>query len=329
MGVAAGSSARAIAVQPHNGVSVAMFIDSERVHAEWSMQAVPLEPLNLSTGTDVETPEQSRKSTVTQGGAKRRRSSTAVLSEAQPAALSTKLHHTYGRASRTSTLDSTAMASSSSSRPSNAPAAGRLDGALRPVTRTNIQRANITLETLRPTALINVKEEVLEKLPVWGKSVLCIIQIALELEAIKSLPCDTLAFSDKHRRPAPIGQFARSHRHFQDNVFSKFKPDFVVSLWKWWILLVDDMRVIDGSGDDRRPGGIRAEADWSRLLVCGQNGLWQVVVAVLVWRKHIERKPSLAHTPESWAAFVVNVKLVFDALLHFVSTCRTKKSRSS
>jgi hypothetical protein len=316
-GVAARSSARAIAVQPHNGLSVAMFFDDGWAHAEWSTK---------------ETLSKDTAKTVREGGQEKcRRLSTMGLTEPMAKSLSPKLPMTrmYGRSTRK--MSSTLVTDGPSAPTSvyRTPGAGHLAYALTSVTRAHLTRVGITSDAMKVTALLNIREELLEKIPVWGKCVACIIQVTLELEGHKSLPVDTLAFSNKSHRPAPIGQFARSHQCFQDNVFNTFKADFKVNLWKWWILLVEDMRVFEGSGRDWRPGPIRIDADWLRLLVRGQNGFWQVVVTVLVWRKHIKRQGSSANVLDSWTAFAMDVELVFDALLDSLLMPKVKKVRSS
>jgi hypothetical protein len=187
--------------------------------------------------------------------------------------------------------------------------------ALLPASAKDISHASINNKTLEGTALENVSEEILSKLSAWGKGLTELIGLAIHIEALVLLPSKALAVQDK-RRPEPIGLFGKNYRKFTDGVFKKFKPNYGTQLWSWWSLLSKNMREIVGKSDSARPGAILDDAEWSPLLVRGNKGIWTVVVAVVLWRKHMERTPSaLAQDLHSWAEFVVDIIRVFKVLI--------------
>jgi hypothetical protein len=312
--IASGPNASAMAAKPLEGIVAAAYFVNGQAHAEWSKQAP-----NSSTGV-LSPPKPGRKRRHTGSG---QSTSPHMIAETPKPSV----QRTYGKKIRG---DSTSASGSSASQPrvsSAGPASTAIhppmlstaeEGvalALLPASAKDISHASINNKTLKGTALENVSEEILSKLSAWGKGLTELIGLAIHIEALVLLPSKALAVQDK-RRPEPIGLFGKNYRKFTDGVFKKFKPNYGTQLWSWWSLLSKNMREIVGEGDSAHPGAILDDADWSPLLVRGNKGIWIVVVAVVLWRKHMERTPSaLAQDLHSWAEFVVDVIRVFKVLI--------------
>jgi hypothetical protein len=199
--------------------------------------------------------------------------------------------------------------------------------ALLPATKANIATANINITTLTNTAFHNVKEEVCKSLKVWGKALTRLIGVVIELEAIQSLTPGPLSIADK-QRPTPIKNFNKSGRAFQGSVFKDWDQKYGTQLWNWWALLQEEMREVVGTGTNHRPGNVLPNADWTPLLMRGQNGIWVVVVGAILWRKEMEKKPTYYRDDiHSWAEFVLDAEYILELLLDVASTRRSKKPR--
>jgi hypothetical protein len=311
--VAVGANARAMAVKPLDGVVAAAFFRKGQAHAEWSKSVDPPAPTVTSL------PKKQR--------AKRRRtgSNTSIGESSSTTPTRPRIKHTYGK--KTQVVEpalnafssiSTAATSSTSLEPSVATTTTSsissndiITFILLSASPRDISVSKVTIKNLTNTALHEVKDVVISKLSTWGKGVTEVLGLAIEIESNKSLPASgRLSITDK-RRPMPITQFGKSYRKFQNNVFNTFKPGWTSHLWSWWITLQDGMREIVGVGDARRPGAFEVHADWSPLLIRGVNGIWLVVVAIVLWRENIDRLPVQRDADlRAWAEFVVDVKRI-------------------
>jgi hypothetical protein len=312
--VALGRNASAMAAKPLQGIVAAAFFVDGQAHAEWSKVAQP------SPSTSAFTPPKP--------GRKRRHTGSEIATNPAANTESPKpsVKRTYGKQTGTPSVSgSSSSATGRTSAGHRAPAASSLSthtvvcatvvSVLAPASAEDIACANINEGTLLGTALDNVKEELISKLPVWGKGLSELIGLAIILETNVRLPSKSLAIQDK-RRPAPIGHFGKNYRKFANGVFTKFKSNYGTQLWSWWTLLLHDMCDVVGEGDAARPGAVRSDADWSPLLVRGNKGIWVVVVAVIIWRKHMERTPAaLEQDLLMWGEFVLDAMRIFKILV--------------
>ncbi|KAJ7602641.1 hypothetical protein DFH06DRAFT_1023575 [Mycena polygramma] len=89
---------------------------------------------------------------------------------------------------------------------------------------------------------------------------------------------------------------------------------FVESWWKWWTVLQPSWR---GSARGQREGPPAAapDADWSQLVVPGQNGLL-TVMATLYWWGCAEKGTGMAERSQGWEEAARDVLSVLNGLRH-------------
>ncbi|KAJ6503159.1 hypothetical protein C8R47DRAFT_968874 [Mycena vitilis] len=89
---------------------------------------------------------------------------------------------------------------------------------------------------------------------------------------------------------------------------------FVESWWKWWTVLQPSWR---GSARGQREGlpAAAPDADWSQLVVPGQNGLL-TVMATLYWWGCAEKGTGMAERSQGWEEAARDVLSVLNGLRH-------------
>jgi hypothetical protein len=198
------------------------------------------------------------------------------------------------------------------------PSRDRLAACLQPVSAHDVTAAGVVKARLTSTPLKAVHSVVISALPEYGRGMLNVLRIATDLElAVNAIP-GTISSSG---RPAAIGLFKKNHYKFNANVFATVDANFPEHMWFWWSSLVAPQRpsvsVTRGSSSVTRPARFQLGAEWSKLRLSGNCGLFDVVIGLVLWRMHIGlsvSSVSQADDINAWAELVVDVEDVFRAM---------------
>jgi hypothetical protein len=194
-------------------------------------------------------------------------------------------------------------------------AAASLAASFAPVSAEDVTAAGVVKARLTSTPLKSVFKAVISALPDYGRSMLNVVRIAVDLELADTATPGTITSSG---RPLAIGQFKKNHYKFGANVFKTIDDKYPKQMWTWWSRVVAAQRppvtIGRGSSAVTRPGPFQPGTDWTTLRVSGNCGLFDVVIGLLLWRMHIG---SLVGTPspmadmDAWAELVLDVEAVF------------------
>lgn len=181
-------------------------------------------------------------------------------------------------------------------------------------TRALIPAADAAVKVITPKVLARTPyeasaPEIISAVRLFGSAMLDVVVLALDLE--KRFPHGKLPH-DRAPRPAHLKAWIGNRRKCVPGVVGLSFDTFPSDVRVWWAMNQPPQREADHTNGHL--GAIPANADWSKLGVSGGNGFCLVVIALVLWRQHIESASKSAQLP-AWCELLLDVKSVLEAML--------------